>query len=227
MVPLKYSLDREIRLVLTSKNQHPRRDWLKMVKTGRSLSRIGGTREEEQQTGQRMGREMLEGELKKRGSLQQLVKSGVLKAWLKENGYREIDTVFLQLAQGNLGSPRCVVNLSRSLLRRRTKRSQSAHWARSWTGATEEPVSCVGFGTEDISWPSPSAATLCQRTGRRLRDSGAGNTLHRKDCVQLLSMDPSRRIPEWTQSGRRRSRRKHSGDLRRSCRSSRQHHKDV
>ena len=31
------------------------------------------------------------------------LESGALKAWLKEHGFREIDTVFIQLAQGNLG----------------------------------------------------------------------------------------------------------------------------
>ena len=66
MVPLRHTLaSGDTVEILTSKNQYPRRDWLKMVKTGRAISRIRRyLREEEHETGRRMGREMLENELK-------------------------------------------------------------------------------------------------------------------------------------------------------------------
>ena len=204
MVPLKYSLESGDTIeILTSKNQHPRRDWLKMVKTGRSLSRIRRyLREEEQQTGQRMGREMLEGELKKRGSsLQQLVKSGVLKAWLKENGYREIDTVFLQLAQGNLG----LSKMCRELVPESAE-AENEEVAVNALGKIMDRIRGRGSrspvlvsGTEDVL---VAFAKCCNPLPKEpvagYVTRGRGITLHRKDCVQLLSMDPSRRIPvEW------------------------------
>ena len=105
MVPLRHELSSGDTVeILTSKNQHPRRDWLKMVRTGRALSRIRRyLRAEEQETGQRIGREMLEAELKKRGtSIQALVKQGVLKRWLKEHGFKEANELLVKLAQGNL-----------------------------------------------------------------------------------------------------------------------------
>jgi GTP pyrophosphokinase len=204
MVPLRHELSSGDTVeILTSKSQHPRRDWLKMVKTGRSISRIRRyLREEESETGHRMGREMLEGELKKRGSsLHALVKSGVLKAWLKENGFKELDSLFLQLAQGHLG----LVKICRELLPESDVRP-SEEVAENALGkimdrirgrSSRSPV--LVSGTEDVL---VAFAKCCNPLPREpvagYVTRGRGITLHRKDCVQLTSMDPSRRIPvEW------------------------------
>jgi len=204
MVPLRHELDSGDTVeILTSKSQHPRRDWLKMVKTGRALSRIRRyLREEEHETGQRIGREMLEGELKKRGSsLQALVKTGELKSWLKENGFKTVDGLFIQLAQGHLGLAKvCRELLPESDQRVAEEGSENAlgkimDRIRGRSGRSPVIVS----GADDVL---VSFAKCCnplpKETVAGYVTRGRGITLHRKDCVQLLSMDPSRRIPvEW------------------------------
>ena len=204
MVPLRHVLSSGDTVeILTSKNQYPRRDWLKMVKTGRAISRIRRyLREEENETGQRMGREMLEGELKKRGTnIQALVKSGALKAWLKTQGFKDVETLFLQLAQGHLGlakisrelvpgsdelddAPMAENALGRIVDRLRGRSSRSP----VLVSGTEDVL--VAFGKCCNPLPKEPVAGYVTR--------GRGITLHRKDCAQLLSLDPGRRIPvEW------------------------------
>jgi GTP pyrophosphokinase len=204
MVPLRHTLaSGDTVEILTSKNQYPRRDWLKMVKTGRAISRIRRyLREEEHETGRRMGREMLENELKKRGAtLQSLVKNGELKAWLKKHSFREVDSLFLQLAQGHLG----LSKLCRELLPG-SEEFEDSPPAENALGrivdrirgrSARSPV--LVSGTEDVL---VAFAKCCNPLPKEpvagYVTRGRGITLHRKDCVQLMSMDPSRRIPvEW------------------------------
>ena len=219
MVPLRYQLQSgDTMEIMTSKTQHPRRDWLQMVKTGRALSRIRRyLRSEEASTGQRMGREMLEAELKKRGkSIQALVKAGTLKAWLKENQYKDVDQFFLTLAQGHLGLAKVV----RELVPDETDAEEEVESAlsrlieRFRPGTTQSPV--LVSGEEDMLVTFGRCCNPLPKepvTGYITR--GRGITLHRRNCAQLLSMSPERRIPvEWSSKAKGGS---HIGNIRVIC----------
>ena len=206
MVPLRYEMKSGDTIeILTSKNQHPRRAWLDMVKTGRAVSRIRQyLRREEHETGRRIGKEMLEGELKRRGtSINALVKKGVLKAWMKDNGMKEVDRLFLQIAQGHLG----LVATVRELLPEDEPEKSSEEPADGVFGRMMErlrkrnrnsPVLVSGEDGVLINYanccnPLPGEAIAGFVT------RGRGITVHRRTCRQLLSMDSNRRIPvAWT-----------------------------
>ncbi|MEE2749786.1 MAG: bifunctional (p)ppGpp synthetase/guanosine-3',5'-bis(diphosphate) 3'-pyrophosphohydrolase [Myxococcota bacterium] len=221
MVPLRHQIQSGDTVeIMTSKNQHPRRDWLNMVGTGRALSRIRRyLREEEQETGQRLGREMLEAELKKRGSsTQKLVKSGVLKVWLKENNFKEANEFLVKLAQGHLSLARVVrelvplndepeleelgdTALGRIIDRIRGRGSQS-------------PV--LIDGQEDVLVTfARCCSPLPKESVMGFITRGRGITVHRRDCAQLLQMDPERRVPvQWTQEAKGGT---HVGNIRVIC----------
>jgi GTP pyrophosphokinase len=206
MVPLRYEMKSGDTIeILTSKNQHPRRAWLDMVKTGRAVSRIRQyLRREEHETGRRIGKEMLESELKRRGtSISALVKKGVLKAWMKENSMKEVETLFLQIAQGHLGLVATVRELlpdqeepgvpdappegafGRMMDRLRKRNRSSPVLVSGEDGVLINYANCCN------PLPGEPIAGFVTR--------GRGITVHRRTCRQLLSMDVNRRIPvAWT-----------------------------
>ena len=209
MVPLRHEMNSGDTVeILTSKSQYPRRDWLKMVKTGRAISRIRRyLREEEHETGRRIGREMLEGELKKRGSsLQALVKSGVLKAWLKEHSFKEVDSLFLQLAQGHVG----LVKICRELLPESDERP-AEEVAENALGKIMDRIR--GGRADRPSWypalkmyslHSPSAAIHCPKSLLPATSPGDGESpsIERTAC----SSCPWIRVVGYRSSGMRRPR---------------------
>ncbi len=189
--------------VLRRKDQRPRRDWLNIARTSRALGRIRRyLRQEEIDTGVRLGREMLEGELKKHGSsLGELNKAGKLKRACKSHGFRDVESLFVSLTQGH--TPLAVLvrellpevdwttsdeereaSTFQKILNRIRKRSASpvlisgqedllVQFAKCCNPLPGEPVG--GFVTR-----------------------GRGISVHRRACPQLLALEPERRIPvEW------------------------------
>ncbi|MCB9794142.1 MAG: bifunctional (p)ppGpp synthetase/guanosine-3',5'-bis(diphosphate) 3'-pyrophosphohydrolase [Alphaproteobacteria bacterium] len=201
MVPLRYELQSGDHIeILTSDSQHPRRGWLEFVRTGRALARIRRyLRQEERETGIRLGRDMLENELKKHSSsIQALVKNGQLKNVLKERGIKDVESLLVGLAQGhvNLGP------LVRELLPEKDwlaydageadKSALERIWNR-WTKPSETPV--LVSGEEDML---VTFARCCNPlpgepiSGYITR--GRGISIHRRGCPQLLALEPERRI---------------------------------
>ena len=221
MVPLRHELNSGDTVeILTSKNQHPRRDWLKMVRTGRALSRIRRyLRAEEQETGQRIGREMLEAELKKRGSsIQVLVKKGVLKSWLKENGFKEANEFLVKLAQGNLslvGVVRDLVPLDSDGEEGITSETALARIMEKIRRKGTESAVLID-GQEDVlvafarcCSPLPKEPVMGYIT------RGRGITVHRRDCAQILALDQDRRVSvDWSRSAKGGT---HAGNIRVIC----------
>ena len=221
MVPLRHTLNSGDTVeILTSKNQHPRRDWLKMVRTGRALSRIRRyLRAEEQETGQRIGREMLEAELKKRGSsIQSLVKQGLLKSWLKENGFKEANEFLVQLAQGNLS----LAGVVRELVPGHESEKDGEF---SETALTKIMEKIRGKGSESPVLIDAqedvlvSFARCCNPLPREpvmgYITRGRGITVHRRDCAQILALDQARRVPvEWAKKAKGGT---HVGNIRVIC----------
>lgn len=203
MMPLRSTLSSGDTVeILTSKDQHPRRDWLEFVKTGRAMARIRRyLRNEERETGARLGREMLENELKKFGSsINGVVKSGALKRLLKANNIREPDELFLNLAQGHTVLRAVVKELLPD-----QKIDETPDVERTLVGRVldklrgTEPTPVLIGGEEDVL---VTRANCCNPlpgdpvAGYITR--GRGISIHRRSCPQLLALEPERRVPvEW------------------------------
>jgi len=191
--------------IMTRKGQHPRRDWLNIVKTGRALRAVRRwLRQQEQETGIRRGREMLESELKRRGSsLNRQLKSGDLKRYLKENGFRDLETMLLSVAQGH--TPPSAA--SRALVPDAPEPEVPAvaestnplgRLIQKIRNVGQSPVTIGGEGDVLVSFagccsPLPGEPIMGYIT------RGSGITVHRQGCPQLLNLEPERRMPvEWS-----------------------------
>ena len=103
--PLHWKLRSGDRLEVVRKpGQKPSRGWLEIAKTGRALSKIRRSiREEEREGGEEIGRDLLETELKKRGtSVSKVIKDGSLEQAVKSQHLHSIDQLFVALATGNV-----------------------------------------------------------------------------------------------------------------------------
>jgi len=220
MVPLRYELRSADRVeILTSPNQQPNRDWLKIAKTGRAISKIRRhLRQQEREHGIRLGRDMLEAELKKYGStLQKSIAEGRMKEVLKRRGYRDPETLYVEIATGSAslkGSVRRL--LPEGVYDEQNKRTPAGTFtsiiSRFRTRA-ESPVLITGEDAVLVNYanccsPLPGEQVVGFIT------RGRGITVHRADCEQLAKLDANRRISvEWdAESGSR-----HAGRIQVHC----------
>ncbi|MBU0481391.1 MAG: bifunctional (p)ppGpp synthetase/guanosine-3',5'-bis(diphosphate) 3'-pyrophosphohydrolase [Proteobacteria bacterium] len=105
IVPLKHELQSGDKVeIITSSAQCPNRGWLTLVKTSRARSRIRHwLKKEEQERSLKVGREICERELKKRGlSLKKVTRSGHLKETLKSFSCNTLDELVRQVGSGRI-----------------------------------------------------------------------------------------------------------------------------
>lgn len=221
MVPLRYELKSGDTLeILTSPNQEPNRDWLDIAKTGRAISKIRRhLRQKEQEQGVKLGRELLDNELKRVGwSLEQVVKKGRLTEVLKKRGLGELEQLLVETARGGVS----LTSVARDLLPEGAYEPRSDPNAGGLTSflnrlsrraPTVSPVLISGEDGLLVSFakccsPLPGEPVVGFIT------RGRGITVHRADCSQLVTMDEDRRVPvEWDD----RSDARHSGSIAIHC----------
>ncbi|MCI5122519.1 MAG: bifunctional (p)ppGpp synthetase/guanosine-3',5'-bis(diphosphate) 3'-pyrophosphohydrolase, partial [Candidatus Electrothrix sp. AUS4] len=103
LVQLKYELQNgDIVEIITSKNQHPKRAWLQLVKTSRARAKIRQwLRKEEKEQLLQEGREICDRELKQLDtSLKKLIKSGHIRQLLKELRCNSLDDMLTKVGAG-------------------------------------------------------------------------------------------------------------------------------
>ena len=214
MVPLRYELQSGDTVeIMTSPNQKPSRDWLDIARTGRAIQKIRRyVREEERELGIRIGREMLESELKRTGwTLAKFKADSNVDEFIAKRGLADIDALYVEIARGQLGSGTVV---KKCLPEEEAKPSGSlASLLNRFRSRAESPVLISGEDGVLVSYakccnPLPGEAV----TGFITR--GRGITVHRVTCKQLKGMDADRRIPvEWDAGADAR----HSGEVQIVC----------
>src|SRR5262249_44984057 len=103
LVPLRYTLRQgDIVEVVTSPTQHPSRDWLKIVKSTRSRSKINQwLKVEERARSLALGREFFDREAKKyRLSPATLLAADGMKRLLTELGFASVDDLLASIGYG-------------------------------------------------------------------------------------------------------------------------------
>lgn len=220
LVPLRHVLKSGDTVeIQTSENQTPNRDWLEFARTGKAIQKIRRfLRETEQRQGVRLGREMLEAELRRQGwSVQRVQREGRLKEALAARGHDDLDGLLMDVARGqetlrrvveellpdgefDSGNGQSQQNALTSLLNRFRRASTSPVLISGEDGVL------VAFAKCCSPLPGESVVGFITR--------GRGITVHRDGCDQLGSMDPARRIAvEWDSE----SNVKHSGEVRVLC----------
>ena len=210
LVSLKYKLQHgDIVEIITQKNQHPKRAWLQIVKTSRARNRIRQwLRREEKEKALHLGREICERELKKHNAtLKRLVKSGHMRAMLKELGCNSLEDLLAKVGTGVVTVHHLIQALSPEDLHQ-------------------------GEEKQDVNWPLENVINALPRnqdTGREVIDidgvdgilvkvsqccrpvpgdeilgfitTGRGISIHKADCLNLRSTDPQRWISvNWSGS---------------------------
>lgn len=105
MVPLRYKLKSGDTVeIINSPTQRPSKDWLKIVRSSKAISRIRNyIKTEERNKARKMGEEILERELRKfKLSLDRFRKSGELTKHLKGLSVKSIDDLYISIGFGKV-----------------------------------------------------------------------------------------------------------------------------
>ncbi|MDX9833981.1 MAG: TGS domain-containing protein, partial [Desulfobulbus sp.] len=210
MVQLRYELQSgDIVEILNQKNQHPRRAWLQLVKTGRARARIRQyLRQEERQRSLKLGQEICDRELRKHGlNLGALLKSGHLRLLLKELRCSSLDDLLVRVGNGSIVMSTLIRILQPEEFheaeekRRAEEMLERAQRARDNRAPDKgEAISIDGvkgllIKISQCCHPVPGDPIIGFIT------TGSGVSIHKVDCANLLATDPSRWI-EVSWSGR-------------------------
>ncbi len=194
--------------IITSPNQHPSKDWLDFVASGRARSRIRVyLRAEERKQSIQLGKELLEREMHKRDlSLNRALKSGLLEKMLSRFPVGTIDELYASLGYGKLESAQVVEALQAQDESQAKQSLKPTFFERTVRKVTrKEGTSGIRIaGIDDVLVrfgkccnPVPGDPI----TGFITR--GRGVTVHRRACRESMELDPDRRIDvSWANDAR-------------------------
>lgn len=114
MVPLKYRLKSGDTVeILTSKTQTPSKDWLKICKTSRAITKIKQyLMKVERDEHKRIGEEIMEKALKKfETSIKTLEKKGEFKAVLEKFHYKNLEELFVNVGSNHIPIKDVLINV--------------------------------------------------------------------------------------------------------------------
>ena len=203
IVPLRYQLRNGDTLeIITSPNQKPNKDWLKLVKTARARTKIRHwLRGEQRERASSLGRDMLEKALRKWGvSLSKALKRGQLETAARELRCHSVEDLICQVGYGKV-TPTAVAKVlvpqtestsdaPAPVLEDPAPRKLSKHQAPSGIRVQGESDVLVRFARCCMPLPGDHILGFITR--------GRGVTVHRQSCPKALDLDPDRRIEvEW------------------------------
>jgi GTP pyrophosphokinase len=203
LVPLRYQLQSGDTVeIITTANQAPSKDWLKLVKTSRAKARIRAyIKSQQSQRSVAVGREILERDLARHQlDLGKLRKDGTLERVLKELGISDEEALLADVGYGKLTGQQVLAKIfPEEELERRREQKESA-LQRLMRLVSRQPKSGVRVsGVEDVL---VRFGQCCQPLpGERIAGfitRGRGVTVHAQDCPKVLETDPQRRIDvQW------------------------------
>ncbi len=202
--PLRYKLrNGDIVDIVTSPNQHPSKDWLEFAGTTRARAKIRNyLRAEEREKSLRLGRELLERDLRKSGvSLNRLLKNehelGKLFDSLKVQNQEEL---FISIGYGKL-KPTDVIGIvappeqdgRESIPPAELREGRFEGLVRKVIKRDEEGIRLNGIDDVLVRYarccnPLPGDDILGFIT------RGRGITIHRRGCPKAFDTDPARRV---------------------------------
>ncbi|MBE0607136.1 MAG: bifunctional (p)ppGpp synthetase/guanosine-3',5'-bis(diphosphate) 3'-pyrophosphohydrolase [Deltaproteobacteria bacterium] len=204
MVPLKVALKNgDVVEIVTQPSHKPSRDWLKIAKTSRALSKIRAVvREEQQEQSLALGRQILEKELRKHSlNLNKVLKGAEIAEVLQETRCRTADDYMRMVGYGKTS----LMPLLRRLLPPEQLHEQSNESRLSTLirkVVTRRPSSVIVKGVDSIfvrlgncCHPVPGDPIVGFIT------RGRGVTIHSKECQKVLESDPARAVEVTWESG--------------------------
>jgi GTP pyrophosphokinase len=204
IVPLRYQLRNGDTIeIITSPNQKPNKDWLKLVKTARARTKIRWLlRQEQRDKAVALGTDLIDKALRKHDTTIGRAQKELAHA-AKELRLQTVDELIVQLGYGKITAqqvlekalpslakkseelPAKTESMLKTLLRKVTRRTSSS----GIKVAGEEDI-LVRFAKCCSPLPGDPIVGFITR--------GRGVTVHRRDCDKGLDLDPERRIDvEW------------------------------
>lgn len=200
IVPLQYVLKNgNIVEIITSKNHHPSKDWLKFVKTVKARSRIRQwIKTQERERSITLGREMCEKAFRKYSlNFNELLKSKEMQKVVEDFSFKTVDDLIVTVGYGKITPlqiirkvvPKSELDEKKSILTKIIGHVKKK----------KPKASVIVHGIDDIlikfgkcCQPVPGDSTIGYIT------QGYGVTVHRITCLNALKMNPERRIDvEW------------------------------
>ncbi|AKF10598.1 RelA/SpoT family protein [Sandaracinus amylolyticus] len=205
IVPLRYTLHNGDTVeIITSPQQHPSKDWLDFVQTGRARSRIRTyIRSEERRRSIKLGKDLVERAFHKKDmSFARFLKSGEAERVSTHFKVQSPDELFAAVGYGRVSAgdvydaaiqdEKSADALRPSFIERTVRRV---------TGSS----SAGGIRIDDVDDVLVRFAQCCQPlpgdpiTGWITR--GRGVTVHRRGCPKAMELDPERRIDvAWSEA---------------------------
>lgn len=197
IAPLKTELHNgDVVEIMTSAKQHPRKNWLKMVKTSRAKNRIRHwLRQEELSRNIKLGREKCEKKLRAYNlSLKKLIRTGHLKEILKKAKSPNLDDLLARVGAGELSAGRLEeIMLPREFQeekedRQVIKKSRTVRKASSGENIEIDGIDDMLINIAGCCHPMPGDDIIGFIT------MGRGVTVHKRSCPNLPLYDESRFI---------------------------------
>ncbi|RZB34484.1 MAG: GTP pyrophosphokinase [Desulfobacteraceae bacterium Eth-SRB1] len=201
IVPLQYQLKTGDTVeIITSRNHHPSKDWLKFVKTVKARSRIRQwIKTQEKERSFSLGREMCEKAFRKHKlKFTELVKSEEMEKVVEHLGFKKIDDLIVNVGYGKITPLQIIRKVvpkpeleeeHESLL---NKLIGSVRKKKQGTGVIVQGVDDILLKFGKCCQPVPGDPITGYIT------QGYGVTVHRTSCVNALKMNPERQIDvEW------------------------------
>jgi len=202
MVPLRYELSTgDIVEILTTKNHHPSKDWLKFVKTVKARSRIRQwIKTQERERSLTLGREICEKAFQKYGLMfSAFLKSEKMPDVVQTLGFKNVDDLIASVGYGK-NTP---LQIIRKYAPPPDAREDSQSIFNKIIGRVRKKKPREGIlvkGLDDIlvrfgkcCQPVPGDPIVGYIT------QGFGVTVHRRSCKNALKMNPERKIEvQWS-----------------------------
>jgi GTP diphosphokinase / guanosine-3',5'-bis(diphosphate) 3'-diphosphatase len=210
IVPLRYRLrSGDVVEIITSPNQHPSKDWLKLVKTSRAISKIRAFLKQVERTkAKQLGQEILEREFRRfKTNLDKMSNTSEMAKGIRDLGYKSLEDILVALGYGKLTAK----DISRAVIAPEVleksveEKEQKSFLAKIISTAMRKSearnvVMVSGLGDVLIRFakcchPIPGDPILGFVT------RGRGVTVHHASCKKALDSDNARRIEvAWTVS---------------------------
>lgn len=197
MVPLRYCLQNGDQVeIISSPHQHPRKDWLKIVKTTRARARIRQwINLEEQKRVLELGREICERELRKHNlSLKKLVGTAQFNEILKAFSVDSPENLLRRIGSGRITLHEIIKKLQPEITEAElpidtlTPSKPSQRGTRTGDGITIQGVNDLLIKISRCCMPVPGDEVMGFIT------MGRGISVHKVTCPNLLLSDPFRRV---------------------------------
>ena len=217
LVPLRHVLKSGDTVeILTSTTQKPNHGWLEICRTGRAIQKVRrALRDQEREIGCKLGRDMIEAELKRFQWTWAKVKAdGRLADVLAERGLRDEEPLLMEVARGHVPLAQIVKDvLPDGVYQKKNEPTGITAMLNRFRTPSQSPVLIQGEDGVLVAFakccqPLPGEPVVGFIT------RGRGISVHKAGCDQLSSLEPERRIAvEWDPraSGR------HSGEIQILC----------